>query len=411
MAFKIYNKQGKHSYKEKKLISKLEPFLEKELAKDPNFFANWKPATNIDELNYYVNKYAVEEAVIVEEIPNSNKNQNNMSTENSETHTLSDDKKIDLSQTKTTLDNESQPKIDPFNRANPMERDYVTSGNGFTGENNSQQGAGNFEEPQNSWDAYTIPDNLMDSDKTQPNQSNNNSSNQNASQNTNSNSQKRQEPINPAFDSMSDAKKKRQTKIFAKGIVGVVCNLLEFGYVWWVTKDINESALFELEKSGVNLDILMTLSDGQEKTVRSFFAKVCEDATFNGKVTLDEREELADALADVLSEKGFAPTPMQTLISCGIGIVARLGISALQSRAETSSIILQLKSLKSEEDETRDLMAKEEDLISKSEKNTGQEPVKATTTVVEKADSSQTSSGKNELDGLGIEIEHVDPNK
>jgi hypothetical protein len=69
-----------------------------------------------------------------------------------------------------------------------MERDYVTSGNGFTGENNSQQGAGNFEEPQNSWDAYTIPDNLMDGDKTQPNQSNNNSSNQNASQNTNSHS-------------------------------------------------------------------------------------------------------------------------------------------------------------------------------------------------------------------------------
>jgi len=408
MAFKIYNKQGKHSYKEKKLISKLEPFLEKELAKDPNFFANWKPATNIEELNYYVNKYAIEEAVIVEEIPNSNKKQNNMSTENLETHTLSDDKKIDLSKTKTTLDNEP-PKRDPFNRANPMERDYVTSGDGFIDENNSQKNNINFEEPQNSWDAYTIPDNLMGGDKTQPNQSNTNTQNTNQSQNNNS--QKRQEPINPAFDSMSDAKKKRQTKIFAKGIVGVVCNLLEFGYVWWVTKDINESALFELEKSGVNLDILMTLSDGQEKTVRNFFAKVCEDATFNGKVTIDEREELADALADVLSEKGFAPTPMQTLISCGIGIVARLGISALQSRAETSSIILQLKSLKSEEDETRDLMTKEEDLISKTEIKNPPEATKTNSSASDTSEGSQTSSGKNELEGLGVAIEHVDPNK
>lgn len=411
MAFKIYNKLGKHSYKEKKLINKLEPYLEKAFAKDPNFFQNWKPATNIDELNYYVNKYAVEEAVIIEDNSNPTKPQNNMSTESSETHTLSDDKKIDLSQTKTTLDNEIKPKIDPFNRANPMEHDYVTSGNGFTNENASQNDTGNFEEPQNSWDAYTIPYNLMDGDKTQPNQSNNTGNTQNASQNTNSNSQKRQEPINPAFDSMSDAKKKRQTKIFAKGIVGVVCNLLEFGYVWWVTKDINESALFELEKSGVNLDILMTLSDGQEKTVRSFFAKVCEDATFNGKVTVDEREELADALADVLSEKGFAPTPMQTLISCGIGIVARLGISALQSRAETSSIILQLKSLKSEEDETRDLMTKEEDLIAKSEKANVQDIAKTNSSVASSTDNSSSSSAKNELDGLGVEVEHVDPNK
>lgn len=130
----------------------------------------------------------------------------------------------------------------------------------------------------------------------------------------------------------------------AKYIVKVVVTLLEKGFVWWTTKDINEAKLIELELKGeIDLTVLFALSETEQQTAREFFATMCKDAIAGSKVDLDDQEELTDALFEVLIEKGIAPTPMQNLALVTLQIVGAKVLTALGINAMSNSILAGLK--------------------------------------------------------------------
>lgn len=326
---KIYNKKGPVNYKERRLIRALETELDKLIQKDPAFEASFKTANSFEELSRLHNQYCVTDAEIISETKND---------------TMADTEKTGADSTAT--------RTDPLNDKNPIVRDYVLNDSMAPDAGDKKPQGTTFEEPKNYEEAFRLPDYDIfgaDKKKEQPkNDGNNNNSgnnnnnsgnnnNNNKSGNTSGNQQQPKGPgFNPAFDELTQAKKVKQTRRFAKNIVAAVCTGLEMGYVWWITKDINEAKLIEYQmEDSIDLELLVNLEADQETTIRQFFQSMCAHAEAGKAVPLDDQEELADALADVLIEKGIAPTPTQTLFITGLRIV---GLKVLEALAISNSI-------------------------------------------------------------------------
>lgn len=354
MSIKIYSKVGKKSYKEAKLLKKLEEVIEKKLKEDPNF--TFKVAHSPDELKYLHDQYCIEEAEIISETKNDDEvvnktkevkeyDDSDLMNDNDDTKTtVKDDNmatKGDYTNTQEfAFENPDFETPDPFTSANPKVRDYVLKDSMSPDGNKHEIGSTKtLDEPTSHGDAFAFPDDYEDGKKT-------NSNNKGPS---NSEPKEKQAPVNPAFDEMSHQKKSKQTKRFAKHIVEAVAMGLEFGYVWWTTKDINEAALagYELNNE-MDLTLLLSLNEGQEITVREFFVQKCAEAKEAGKISVEDKEDLADALADVMMEKGIAPTPMQTLIMVSLKIVGGQVMKAVMSKGETSSVLMQLRTMNAE---------------------------------------------------------------
>jgi hypothetical protein len=370
--FKILAKKGTANWKEKKLLKDLEPILERKMVTDSNFASNFRPVNSYEDLQKLHNTYCAENAEIVEEITNE---KTNMSDTKETEHVLSNDKNINLNETKTTVED----VLDPFNRQEPRIRDYVLKEDQFDKNSSNIQSTENvsqiFDEPTNFNDAFNIPD-FNDDDKNQIGDNNhaqqgtNNLNQQGAGNNNNTTDNSRgtqpespkkdnkQSPVNPYFEDQSNQNKKKQTKRFAKYITGFVCFALEKGYVWYATKDINEAKLIEYELKGqIDLSLVLTLDSNTTITAKEFFTKMCGDAKIAAKISPDDQDELADALSDVLMEKGIAPTPMQTLLMVGGQILAKQAINAFTSVSISKNIIEGLKEHKiNEEQEAENLM-------------------------------------------------------
>ena len=135
----------------------------------------------------------------------------------------------------------------------------------------------------------------------------------------------------------------------AKYIVEVVCTLSEKGFVWLANKDINESKLAEYDLSGeIDLSLMLALEDGQETTVREFFLVQAMRAEQLSKISQEERNDLAEALAEVMLEKGIAPTPMQELILIGVGIFGKQALTLWQISSQNNAVLMQLRALRVE---------------------------------------------------------------
>jgi hypothetical protein len=147
---------------------------------------------------------------------------------------------------------------------------------------------------------------------------------------------------------MSSGKKRRSTKKFATYIVETVCMLAEKGFVWYANKDINESKLAEYEMSGeMDLSLLVTLEDGQEATVRQFFQGQTIRAEQLAKIDHEEKKDLAEVLAEVLLEKGIAPTASQELILIGLKIFGAQAIQLMALKSQTNTLLSQLRDMHS----------------------------------------------------------------
>ncbi len=340
---KIYrsNTRGNLDYKLKKLVRELEPIIERKMITDPNFASTFRAATTPEELQRLHSVHCAETATILSEIKNEpNINLSNMENEshNSENNKPSE-----------TGSGAQKKVIDPINEAEPIIRDYVLQDDAYE-KKSSIPSAGaradeplNFNEPMNFQEAFDIPLDANEDhklgDKKEGEQKQ-----QNSTQNNTQQSAPKKEPVNPYFDDQSNQNKKKQTKRMAKYIVKVVVTLLEKGFVWWTTKDINEAKLIELELKGeIDLNVLFALSETEQQTAREFFARMCKDAIAGSKVDLDDQEELTDALFEVLIEKGIAPTPMQNLALVSLQIVGAKVITALGLSAMTNSILAGLK--------------------------------------------------------------------
>lgn len=334
---KIYLKAGNKNYKEKRMIEALTSAVEKKAAEDPDFARKFVPASNFDELKALHDRLVPTDVEFTE---TKKENSTQMSTTVKE----------DIEEQSGTGDASfNSDFIDPMNRESPNVRDYVLSEDPLE-ENSSKTEKPNpfarFDEPTNFTEAFGIPDfNGTGDDKKVSSKEKVDSKKE--SQEKGSNSGK---SLNPGFDDLSGAKKKRSTKKFAKYIVETVTMLSEKGLVWFANKDITDAKLIEYEASGeIDLNLLLTLENGQEATVREFFRLQCSNAEALLKITEEEKGDLIDSLGEVMLEKGFAPTPTQELLLQSATIVGRQVITMIALKAQTASVLIQLREMNSGE--------------------------------------------------------------
>jgi hypothetical protein len=156
----------------------------------------------------------------------------------------------------------------------------------------------------------------------------------------------KEEPINPAYNEQSSARKKRSTKKFAKYIVEAVCALAEKGFSWWVTKDITEAKVIEYELSGeMDLSILLTMPEGQQATVKEWFKMQCFQAEALSKYKQSEKDDLAEVIAELLDKKGFAPSIEQECAIIAAKMFGEKFMLGLDMRSGIKNVLEQLKEL------------------------------------------------------------------
>lgn len=231
-------------------------------------------------------------------------------------------------------------KFDVFNTAEPEENAYIHD-DGFQEDdsivkNKRDKPRVDFAEPTNFLEAFSFGDDEE-------------SAGANASKTP---KQKKPKPepkpaINPGFDDMSKAKQRKQSKLFAKMIVEGTCSLAELGFVWFATKDTNDAKLIEYELSGeINLQLLTTLESGQEVTIRTWFQSMNLTANQLAAIDQESKDDLADALAEVLQEQGIAPTPTQNLliVMCKVFIIDK-GKALLMHKIQIGSVLSQLRTV------------------------------------------------------------------
>lgn len=330
-AVKVYLKNGRRTIAESNLAKSLQKEIEKRISENPDFAKEFKPAQTLEQLKNLHKNYCVEDAVYQTV-------DTNVSEEKSTLFGNSKTKEPEVE----FDDNDSF--IDPMNREEPIIRDYVQNG-GFSDNGASKSGVQQttFGEPLSELEAFELPnDDEPNAKGGEPNRGGNTQGS-----NNNNGGQKKPEkkpPLNPEFDDMSSGKKKRSTKKFAGYIVDAVCMLLERGFIWYTTKDINEAKLAEYELNDeMDLTLLLNLEDGQDVTVKQFFLMQAKSAEQLAVIDEQEKKDLAEALAEVLMEKGFAPTPTQEALLIGVKMVAGKLILAITITGQNNAMLNQLR--------------------------------------------------------------------
>ena len=317
---KVYNKKGNISLKEKAMVKELEKYVQSQMAKDPNY--SFEPANNQVELEALYKQYGVqdvefEEADSVEPVEQKPQPKKEIVEDSGDS---------------------GRKSIDPFNREEPLVRDYVMSDD-FAEDVIPNTEKTSFDEPLSFDESFVIPD---ESEQPQPSGKKFKAREQQEEQTS--------EPMNPSFGEMDSAKQRKKTKRFAKQIVELTASLLKVGFVWYCSKDITEAKLMEYELNGeMDLTLLLDMPDGQRKSVRDFFVEQLGVIQQEAEIDQEDKDDLTEALTEVFLEKGIAPTPTQELML----VVARVvGVKALSGVAITQmnmSILNQLRSMKKEE--------------------------------------------------------------
>jgi len=320
MAIKVYNRKGNVSLKEKAMVRELEKAVAKLQQEDPNF--QIKPANNISELEGLYNEYAITDVDFVEtKVPEP------------ENTVVEDFKK----ETGSSMGS-SEKLIDPFNREEPIVRDYVLKEE--FAEETPRSTKSSFDEPLSFDESFSIPESDTLGSQTPPAEKGFVEPEQSV----------QNEPMNPAYNEMDSAKQRKKTKRFAKQIVAITCDLLEKGFEWYAMKDISEAKLTEYEiNDEMDLSLLLDMPDGQQTTVKAFFLSQHQVIKEESKIEAEAREDLGDALTEVLLEKGIAPTPMQELLLIGAKVVGLQLLKAVGITNSNKAILSQLRGMKQEE--------------------------------------------------------------
>ena len=298
----IYQKRGNLNFKERKLISEINEALQSNSELEKHL----TPASTFDELKELHTKF-VAEAVEFEEMP----------------------------QMETPETSKKAPIIDPLNRDEPNVRDYVMDDK-FDPFADFQKGnQSNFSEPTNFGQAFDLPD----EDEMQNNRQTRGGSNNQRPTQQRPNQQRQQAPF-----SEDSAKDKRRSKRFAKSIINTTCNLLEVGFVWYATKDINESKLAEYELTNeIDVNALLSLPDGSEVTIKEFFLSQMGDIQNASKISQEERDDLTDSLTEIFIEKNIQPSPAYEFGMNALSVLAKKGIQLYMISAQNNQILNQLK--------------------------------------------------------------------
>jgi hypothetical protein len=331
---KVYNKRGNTTLKEKAMVRELEKAVTAMQRENPDFSIT--PANNPAELEDLYNQYVVSEAQ-VEEFTERSTNSNETSANAGETSKANASSVKE--QTNDSDTDSGRKQIDPFNREEPIIRDYVMEGD-FDAETIDGHGKTSFDEPMSFDDSFTIPE----AGSQQPSQG------RPSKQSEPEPESQPSEPMNPNFNDMDSAKQRKKTKRFAKQIVNLTATLIEVGFVWYVSKDINEAKLAEYELNGeMDLSLLLDMPDGQKATVKEFFIGQLGLINEESKINEEDREDLTDALTEVMLEKGIAPTPTQELLLVVARVVGVKMLSGFAISQSNKSILNQLRGMKNEQ--------------------------------------------------------------
>lgn len=353
MSVKVYLKKGAKSYKENRLIKKLQSTLEKKFADNPELANNFRPATNFAQLQQLHDEHCIEdtsfEDIPSEQVKSEDKYEDHKQfRDSSEQSMAKQEKDVDITpkggnDNKDMFD-DNDTFIDPLNREEPIVRDYVMSEEFPDTNPNKEPVRTSFGEPTSFRDSFEIPDDSNDNKST------------GATGVANNQQQKPKkdkpvaEPLNPNWDDMNNGKKKKSTRKFAKYIVETVCMLTEKGFVWYANKDINDAKLAEYELNDeMDLSLLVTLEEGQQLTVKQFFQMQCMKAEQLAKIEPEEKSDLADALAEVLLEKGVGPTPTQELMLISLKIFGGQIVNLISLKSQTNSLLMQLRAMKEQD--------------------------------------------------------------
>ena len=334
---KVYAKRGKPNYKEKRLVAELQQAIEKRRLSDPEITERFRPANTFEELQGLHRMYASEDVEYTE--INNNKEmakKNNVEVDEELEKATEGTPNFDFGD-----EDESTSFIDPFNREEPIVRDYVTEG-GISEDTGKERGPvrTEFDEPVSWEEAFELP-----SDEEMPDSKDKNNGG-GKQQRPPKREKPSQESFNPDFDDMPNKSKKQSTKKFAKYIVEAVCAIAEKGFVWFANKDINEAKLTEYELNGeIDTSLLLTLEDGQEATVRQFFQQQCLAAEQLAKFEDEEKRDMAEALSELFMEKGIAPTKTQEFLIVLGGVVVKKGAMLFAFKSQSNSVLAQLRSM------------------------------------------------------------------
>ena len=322
---KVYNKRGNTTLKEKAMVRELEKTMSSMLQENPDFTFN--PANNQAELEALYNQYVVTDAQVEEYTETS-------------AEPVSDPKPPTKEEEISDADS-GRKQIDPFNREEPIIRDYVVDGD-FDEETIDGHGKTSFEEPMSFDDSFSIPEaGSQQNAQGRPTRPSEPEPDQQPS-----------EPMNPNFNEMDSAKQRKKTKRFAKQIVNLTATLIETGFVWYVSKDITEAKLTEYELQGdMDLSLLLDMPDGQKTTVKEFFVSQLGVINEESKINEEDREDLTDALTEVMLEKGIAPTPTQELMLVVARVVGVKMLTGFAISKSNQSILNQLRGMKGEQAE------------------------------------------------------------
>jgi hypothetical protein len=317
----FYNKKGNKNYKENRLIKKIKEVIDK----NPALEKEIKPASNLEELQALHDKYVVEDADFKEIEPDT-------STVNEATK-----KNTETTQTVDDMEDDNSTFSDPFNREEPIVRTYVTDEDySSTKQDNTSTGKTTFDEPTSHDEAFSFElpnENTPSGNPNEPKREKKDN--------------KKTEPVNPSYDDMSEADKRRNTKKFAHYISEIVFMAAEKGFVLFANRDINPAKLAEYELNGeMDLSLALTLSENQTTTVKQFLEGQCIKAEELAKFDPEEKRDFANALAKVMMEKGIGPTPMQELLLIGGKMLVEKGIMLYALRLETSAVLTQLRQIK-----------------------------------------------------------------
>lgn len=342
MEVKVYNKRGKLNYREAKIVKDIQAALNKKYANNPEILRNFSPANNIEELKRLQIEYCITD-VDFEEVKNTD-----IANDSEEKHKQFRDAMKETAEpnTEKATDsvandnmNDGNDFIDPFNDASPIVREYVLENNlqqNPNNDSNNSSSSSSFDsEPTTFKDAFTMPD-----DKTPSGDGNNGGGN------SNNNKQQKQEPLNPQYNTQSSGRKKRTNKKFAKYIVEAVCMLAERGFIWYTTNEITEQKVAEYELSGeMDLTLLLTMPNGQEGTVKEWFRTQCFQSEQLAKFDKEEKDDLADILAEVLDKKGISPSEEQEALIIALSMFGKKFLIAWDMKKGISNVLTQLRDM------------------------------------------------------------------
>ena len=163
---KIYSKVGSRNYKEKKMLKHLDEVFAKKIADDPSFKSKIIPATNQKELQSMFDKYSEIDVEFTETKPNNIKSTDNAQKQPEMAKKKSEDnedvefeEKVSNNKFDTKIDvGDDNSFVDPFNRENPIVREYVMGRDALGRERTSGDDTRTtFDEPTSFKEAFEIP--------------------------------------------------------------------------------------------------------------------------------------------------------------------------------------------------------------------------------------------------------------